>query len=124
MRCRFVLILISSVGLGFIGSTLPSHAQSQGEMTGQAYADFAKADAELNAVYKKALHSMADDTARQKLVDAQKAWTKFRDAQAEVDADEARGGSMQPMLRAISEMDTTNARITQLKKSLGDQEGK
>ena len=37
---------------------------------------------------------MDDDIARQKLIAAQKAWIKYRDAQAELDADSERGGSL------------------------------
>ncbi len=103
---------------------LPTHAQSQVEMTAQAWADFDKADKELNAVYQQVLKSMDDDIARRKLIAAQKAWLTFRDAQAEVDADQARGGSLENQLRAMSETETTNARIAGLKKYLADQEGK
>lgn len=119
---RFSILFVALVALSL--ATIPCPAQSQMEMTAQSWADFDKADKELNAIYQKVLKSMGDDIGRQKLIAAQKAWVKFRDAQAEVDADSERGGSLANQLRAISETDTTNARIVELKKYLADQEGK
>ncbi|MCE0523094.1 MAG: lysozyme inhibitor LprI family protein [Methylacidiphilales bacterium] len=116
---------ISLLFLTVLLATAPfsAHAQSQPEMNATALADFEKADQQLNAVYQKVLAQM-DDTGKQKLVAAQKAWLKFRDAQADFDADDARGGSMAPMLSSISAASTTRARTAQLQKWLDDQEGK
>jgi len=107
-----------------VGSTLPSFAQSQNEMTQQAWAEFDKADKQLNDVYQKVLKSMDDDIAKQKLVTAQKAWIKFRDAQAEVDADSERGGSLANQILAESETEMTKVRTEQLKKYLAGSTGK
>ncbi len=93
-------------------------------MTAQAEADFEKADKELNAVYQKVMKSAEDDVARKKLAAAQKAWIRFRDAQAEFDADEFRGGTMAPQIYAISETETTDERIASLKRTLADQQSK
>jgi len=106
------------------GLILPVHAQSQMEMTAQSWAEFDKADKELNAVYQKVLKSMEDDLARKKLIAAQKAWVAFRDAQADWDADSERGGSLANQVLAISKTDMTKARILDLKKYLADQQAK
>ncbi len=91
-----------------------AHAQTQAEMNNQAWADFKKADAELNKVYAQVMAKL-DDEGKEKLKTAQRAWIAFRDAQAELDADVSRGGTMVPLLRASSMTDTTQARIKQLR---------
>jgi len=118
MRLFLFIILFVAV------PTLPSFAQSQNEMTQQAWAEFEKADKQLNDVYQKVLKSMEDDIAKQKLIAVQKAWIKFRDAQAELDADSERGGSLANQVMAESETVMTKARTEQLKKYLADQTSK
>jgi uncharacterized protein YecT (DUF1311 family) len=118
------LLLPAFVSVLLIGAIHPSRAQSQMEMTAQSWAEFEKADKELNAVYQKVMKTMDDDVARKKLIAAQKAWVAFRDAQAELDADAERGGSLSNQVRAISETDLTKARIAELKKYLADQQDK
>jgi uncharacterized protein YecT (DUF1311 family) len=118
---RSISILFAFV---LIIAPLPSPAQSQSEMTQQAWAEFDKADKELNEVYQKILKPLDDDITKKKFVDAQKAWLKFRDAQGAFDSDEMRGGSGEPMLLAASETETTKARIVELKKYLADQTAK
>jgi len=116
MRTLLSLLVLGTVI--FLGSMLPSSAQNQNEMNQQAWADFEKADKELNQVYQKALKSIDDDVTRKKFVEAQKAWLKFRDAQGAFISDEMRGGSAEPLLLAGSYLTTTQARIVQLKKYL------
>ena len=119
---RPLLIALTFTLVLGLDSFLPSWGdQSQSEMTEQAWADFDKADKELNQVYQKALKAADDDIARQKLVKAQKAWLAFRDAEADVDADLARGGTLAPQLEAMSETETTKARTAQLKRFMADQ---
>lgn len=77
----------------------PAFGQSQAEMNRAAQADFEKADAKLNAVYKKVLHAMGDEEERKQLIAAQRAWLAYRDTQAAFEADlEARGGSLRPLI--------------------------
>jgi uncharacterized protein YecT (DUF1311 family) len=116
---RLLLLIVFAVA-----SIVPSFAQSQPEMTAQAQAEFDKADKELNEVYQKVLKSMDDDIAKQKLIAVQKAWIKYRDAQAELDADAERGGSLANQILAESETTLTKARTAELKKYLTDQTGK
>lgn len=92
----------------------PLHAQTQGEMNQQAYREFEAADRKLNAAYAQAMKAMPDDEARQKLKAAQRAWLAYRDAQAEVEADVARGGTMAPCLRAGTMTELTGQRTAEL----------
>jgi uncharacterized protein YecT (DUF1311 family) len=90
-----------------------AHAQTQAQMNNQAFAEFKKADADLNKIYAKVMAKL-DDEGKEKLKTAQRAWIAFRDAQAELDADVSRGGTMAPLLRSSSMTDSTQARIRQL----------
>ncbi len=99
------------------GWTLPvasAHAQTQAQMNNQAFAEFKKADSELNKIYSQVVARL-DAEGKEKLKTAQRAWVAFRDAQAELDADVSRGGTMVPLLRASSMTDTTQSRIKQLR---------
>jgi len=118
MRLLLVIVVLT------LGAITTSFAQSQNEMTANARAEFDKADKELNVVYQKVLKSMDDDISKQKFIAVQKAWLKYRDAQAELDADSERGGSLANQIFAESETETTKARISQLKKYLTDSTGK
>ena len=64
------------------------------------------------------LHKKLDSTGRQRLDDAQAAWTRFRDANADYLADVARDGTLAPVLREIALADMTEARSKELKKTL------
>lgn len=97
--------------------TLPlvsARAQSQAQMNQEAYAEFKKADRDLNKLYPQVLAKL-DEEGQEKLKASQRAWVAFRDAQAELEADSARGGTMAPLLRATSLSGTTQDRITQLR---------
>jgi len=92
--------------------------QTQAQMTRSAVDDFAKADRELNRVYK-ALIGRLDPTGRQKLIKAQRAWLIFRDADAALAGDiEARGGSMEPMLVAFRKQELTEVRTGDLRRMI------
>ena len=103
-------------------SLLPGHAQSQSEMNQQAAAEAEKADAELNKVYKKVVASATDEEAVKLLKTAQKAWIAFRDAEAKFAEDEARGGSMSPLLYYAALERLTRERTKQLAQNLGEEE--
>jgi len=85
-------------------------SQTQAEMNQDAAQRFAKADAELNVVYKKLMASL-DDVAKEKLRAAQRAWVAFRDAEATFEADESRGGTLEPLLVFTTQADLTEERI-------------
>jgi uncharacterized protein YecT (DUF1311 family) len=102
-----------------VGSTLL--AQSQSEMNAQAARDAAKADRELNKVYKEVLASLDDEGAKL-LKASQRAWIAFRDAEAAFAADEARGGSMAPLLYSGTVGRLIEQRTRMLKERLGTDE--
>lgn len=66
-----------------------------------AVADFREADKALNAAYQKARGQNEDDRGRALLLDAQRAWLRYRDAGCEWESDLYRGGSMSS-LRAVN----------------------
>lgn len=99
------------------------NAITQGDMNLCASLDWQKADAELNAVYKKAMAQMRatdsdlpDDLkgAADTLRDAQRAWIPYRDKACESYGFLARGGSMEPMLVYSCRADVTRERIKEL----------
>ncbi len=102
------------LGLLFLGSPTLARAQTQHEMNQEAEDGFRQADAELNRVYRALLPRLP--TAIQgKLIDAQLAWIKFRDAEAEAHAWEFEGGSMYPFLYYASLEHTTKERTRDLR---------
>jgi uncharacterized protein YecT (DUF1311 family) len=90
---------------------------------------FDRADRELNGVWQDNISALERedrtlDDHREPRADiartAQKAWLAFRDAQCAVEADdEARGGSMYPLIYIACRTDMTRARIQQLQPDLG-----
>jgi len=87
--------------------------QTQQEMNRQAAADYKRADAKLNASYKRLMAELPK--ARQaKLKKAQIAWLKFRDAESEFFGSEMEGGSAEPMLVSGAMASLTEARTKAL----------
>lgn len=86
--------------------------------------DYKKADVALNAAYQRAQASMksfldydADKAkaGKKKLVEAQRAWIKFRDAACEVEGLSAEGGTIQPLLISTCLTKLTKRRTTDLR---------
>ncbi|MEO7177729.1 MAG: lysozyme inhibitor LprI family protein [Allosphingosinicella sp.] len=108
--------------------------QNQFEMNACAGIDFARADVELNAVWRMAVASARevdrefkafpghDDRAGSESVlrNAQRAWLTFRDAHCTFEGYEARGGSMEPMLYNGCRARITRERIAQLRPAPGE----
>lgn len=105
------------------------NANTQTEMNLCALKDFEKADAELNKVYKNILAQLdkdskaeANDTfltthykqLKQKFIASQKIWIQLRDANAETQRLIYEGGSMMPLIYAVSKKDDTEDRIKYL----------
>jgi uncharacterized protein YecT (DUF1311 family) len=80
--------------------------------------DFKNADAELNKVYGQ-LMKVLDKEGQTKLKTAQRAWLTFRDANADFNADYARGGTLAPILAISTRTEMTGLRADELKKVLG-----
>jgi uncharacterized protein YecT (DUF1311 family) len=105
--------------------------QYQIEMNACAGIDFARADAELNSVWRKAVaQARAVDREFKEIAgtdirpgseavlrEAQRAWLTFRDAHCTLEGYEARGGSMEPMLFNGCRARVTGERTAQLRPS-------
>ncbi|WP_424550046.1 lysozyme inhibitor LprI family protein [Shinella sp.] len=104
-----------------------SNAVTQMDMNICAHRDYADADEELNAAYKKATEATQKMDADLKdmgeqyvgavdaLKRAQRSWIGYRDGQCELSGFEARGGSMEPMLVSGCLADLTRKRTAELK---------
>jgi len=112
MRTLALLALVLSSLL--LASPTPVLAQSQQEMNREAEDGFRRADVELNRVYQELLPRLPGPV-REKLIDAQLAWIRFRDAEAEARAWEFEGGTMYPFLYYSSLEDTTRQRSEDLR---------
>jgi uncharacterized protein YecT (DUF1311 family) len=109
-----------------------SDAQTQMDMNVCAEIDFERADAALNAAWREAIAAArASDreidtsdhrpTEEAKMREAQRAWLIFRDAQCTVEGyDEARGGSMEPMIYSGCQARLTRERTAQLRQGAQD----
>ena len=103
------------------------HAQYQIEMNLCAAREYEAADAALNTLWAeisarmKALDAEVDSEHDKQpghfetLLEGQRAWLKFRDAQCLSESFMARGGSMQPMLDSHCRTYMTELRIQQLR---------
>jgi uncharacterized protein YecT (DUF1311 family) len=89
-------------------------AQTTADMRACENARYEKAERELSAAYER-LMSRLDPVARDKLRLAQRAWLKFREAQADFRADAARGGTLAPLIRITVWADMTEARTADLR---------
>lgn len=97
--------------------------QTQAEMNQEASADFQKADAELNKIYKRVRESL-DEAGQAKLKAAQRAWLAYRDAEAALEAAPNEGGSIYPMIVANVMARLTETRVKELKEVLAATEDK
>jgi uncharacterized protein YecT (DUF1311 family) len=121
------------LGLIFIAafvSAAPARADECGDAMDQqtmsvcAHRSFEKADAELNAVYKRLQSRKMDNAQAAKLlIAAERAWVAFRDAECEFDAADNIGGSIYPMILSGCLERLTKARIEQLDRYLRCEEG-
>ncbi|MBF4473509.1 lysozyme inhibitor LprI family protein [Flavobacterium sp. HJJ] len=98
-----------------------SFAQTQGEMNATANANYKKADAELNKVYKQ-LMAMLDQNEKPLLIQAEKDWVKFRDSHCKFDASQYEGGSIQPLIYSTCLEELTKKRIAEIKASIKDRD--
>lgn len=78
---------------------------------------FQEADLKLNAIYKDVLAYCSDAEAREKLRVSQRAWLKYRDAEAEYEAHFYRGGTGAAGIYYMCLLRMTNARSEELKAS-------
>ncbi len=99
-------------------------ATTQAAMNTCAAADFARADAALNATYAEVMARLArDEQGRARLVAAERAWIAYRDAQCDFESNDTAGGSIHPMLVLQCRATLTQSRDRQLLTFLHCQEG-
>ena len=122
MKKLMILFLVSSaVFLGFHTVTAQDvcdDAYTQAELNQCTYEDYQNADKDLNAVYKVLVDTIkksGDTEAKTKLVEAQRAWIKFRDAECEFSAHPMNGGSGWPMLHNGCMAHLTRVRTDELR---------
>ncbi|MFM4702730.1 lysozyme inhibitor LprI family protein [Aeromonas bivalvium] len=72
---------------------------TQSAMNICAFQDYQRADAKLNAAYKKRVATL-DKAQLERLRTAQRAWITFRDAQCRYEAGVYEGGSMAPLVHS------------------------
>lgn len=123
MRSFLVLILIAAFTSAARADEC-DNAVDQGTMNRCAEDAWKKADAELNAVYKKLQSRNKEDARASKLlIAAERAWVAFRDAECEYSAADNQGGSIFPLVYFGCFDKLTNARTNQLKRYLDCEEG-
>ncbi|MHA3774816.1 lysozyme inhibitor LprI family protein [Verrucomicrobiota bacterium sgz303538] len=93
----------------------PAQSQSMMEMKHDAQRDFEKADAELNAVYKKVIEQLGPKGAAA-LKEAQRAWVIFRDKTAEAYGKSEEGGSLEGLMYIRCQEAITQNRTKELRK--------
>jgi uncharacterized protein YecT (DUF1311 family) len=91
------------------------NAQTTAAMRACENARYKQADQKMNAAYRS-LMSKLGESGRAKLRRAQQAWIKFRDAEADFQADAAGGGTLAPLIRTSVLADLTESRWGQLSK--------
>lgn len=102
-------------------------AVAAGCMSSAAFAQDAElkqADKKLNAEYKKIEARLQDDPDTKKLlVEAQRKWIAFRDAECKFQASGVEGGSVYPDILAACEAGLTEARVQDFDRYLSCEEG-
>lgn len=104
----------------------PAAAQTQAAMNAQAGTAYKRADAAMSGAWRVAYADMkardARDTSRgggfgyaAALLESQRAWLKFRDAQCVIEGGEFAGGSLQGMTMAQCRTRLTTERLQQLR---------
>jgi uncharacterized protein YecT (DUF1311 family) len=97
---RLTIFSVAALALMNMLTPLEVKSQTQAEMNRSADAEFKKADAELNRIYKKLMliHKDAESApVREAIINAQQAWIKYRDLSVQAVLKVYEGGSMAPM---------------------------
>ena len=125
-RSSWILFMVMAVGGG--GASAQSDpcagAETQADINECVGQTYQKADAQLNAAYKKvAARLRADESQHKRLVAAQREWIKFRDAECAFATANSDGGSAHSMALAACLTELTQQRANQLDKYLQCPEG-
>ena len=101
-----------------------ANASDQATINQCAGQDYKAADNELNAVYKQIKERLKDNAEATKLlVDAQRAWIGFRDAECKFSSSGVTGGSVYPLVYSSCLTEVTKVRVEALKQYLKCEEG-
>lgn len=99
-------------------------AQTQLELNECSAKALGVSDKKLNQLYRTVEGRLAGDAdARGLLVDAQRRWIAFRDAECAFRTSAVQGGSIEPMVRSLCLTSLTDARIADLEALLSCEEG-
>ncbi len=101
-----------------------ANASDQATMNQCAGQEYKAADKELNAVYQQITARLKDNAEGKKLlVNAQRAWIGFRDAECNFSASGVAGGSVYPLIYSNCLKSVTKVRTEALKQYLKCEEG-
>ena len=93
--------------------------QAMNRCAGEA---FERADKELNRHWREIIDHYDEPETKKLLLDSQRSWLRYRDAQCELSAFHSRGGSMWPMVVSGCKADLTRQRNAELADLLGQGE--
>ncbi len=123
MRETATIMLLTALYSGSVAAS-PCADQTQMGLDECAGAARDKADAALNGVYKQIVARLADDPGKTKrLIEAEKAWIAFRDAECAFANSDTEGGSTHSMEVTLCEERLANIRAQQLRSYLKCGEG-
>ncbi len=105
-----------ALGQPAAGSAACADAQSTTAMRRCETDRLKHAEAGMDAAYR-ALESKLDARGQAKLGAAQEAWRRYRAAEAEYQADAARGGTLAPLIATSVQADLTEARRKELERA-------
>lgn len=101
-----------------------ANATTQADMNQCAGRQNQAADKELNTLYQQISQRLKERPQSQKqLINAQRAWVAFRDAECTFSASAVQGGSVYPLIYSNCTTDLTKARVQTFKTYLKCQEG-
>lgn len=108
----FLLVAVSPLIAQASADSCFEKAQTQAQLNDCAFNAWKQADIELNHLYQQMGDRLrGDDQARQRMVDAQRKWLSFRDAECTFQTLRTAGGSVQPMRENICLADLTRTRV-------------
>lgn len=124
---RVIMAVFLLAGLWSGGSAYAkdcSNEQTQTDLTICAVDNFNEADAELNAAYKQMTDRLKPEPDTLKLlVEAQRAWIGFRDAECTYATSATVGGTIHPMMEAECREGLTRKRTADLNGYINCEEG-
>lgn len=119
-----VSIVLAMPAFAFAQDKCYDDAQDQAALNKCADGALKKSDKQLNELYKQIEARLKDDADTKKLlVQAQRDWIKFRDAECGFQTAGAAGGSMMPMLVAQCTDGLTQSRVKDFERYLNCEEG-